>query len=157
MRKLIALLATLTALAAASVAAAGTPAAACPEPQPYPIVDCQQTTVGNHDVATVTLTALTEQSPTTAFAIGVWGSLEVAAPVTVSYDIDCAHPGNDREGAFTLIAGRFFSDAAYVWVGSPGIAGPWFGWDVCSASVTLSQPGNGLQDHSLRAWLASHN
>lgn len=144
MKKLIALLATIAALATAGAAGAG-------------IVDQDTTTVGDNDTATVTLTAAAELSPTTAFAIGVWGSLEVAAPVTGSYQINCANPINDRSGPISLTAGRFFSDAAYLWVGNPGVAGPWFGWDVCSASVTLSQAGNGLGDHSLVAWLASHN
>jgi hypothetical protein len=144
MRKVIALLATITALATASVATGG-------------IVDQEQTTVGNNDVATVTLISAAELSPTTAFAVGVWGSLEVAAPVTVNYQINCAHAINDRAGSTTLTAGRFFSDATYLWIGSPAVAGPWFGWDTCSATVTLSQAGNGLEDHSLVAWLASHN
>lgn len=144
MRKLIALLAATVALATAGVAGAG-------------IVDQGQTTVGNNDTATVTLVSPAELSPTTAFAVGVWGSLEVAAPVSVSYSINCAHAINDRSGSLTLTAGRFFSDAAYLWIGSPAVAGPWFGWDVCSATVTLSQAGNGLEDHSLVAWLNSHN
>lgn len=144
MRKAIALLATLATLTTASVAGAG-------------IVDQASTTVGNNDTATVTLSAAAELSPTTAFAIGVWSSLEIAAPVTGTYQINCANPTNDRSGSLTLTAGRFVSDAAYLWTGSRAVAGPWFGWDVCSATVTLSQAGNSLQDHSLVAWLNSHN
>jgi hypothetical protein len=157
MRKLIVLLAALAALASAGAVAAGTPAqASCPEPQPYPIVDCEQVTVGDADTATVNLHARAELSPTTAFAIGVWSSVPVAAPVTGTYAINCANNINDRAGSFVLTAGQFFSDATYLWVGSKDVAGPWFGWDVCSASVTLSQGTQG-SDHALRAWLASHN
>lgn len=142
MKRVILLLAILAAFLTAGVASAG-------------IVDQEETTVGNNDVASVTLSA----SPhlTTAFAVGVWSSLEVAAPVHVTYAVVCDQPGNDRAGSFDLLAGRFVSDAAYIWIGSPAIAAPWYGWSHCQATVTLSQPGNGLEDHSLVAWLASHN
>lgn len=154
MRRVILLFAIIAAFTYAATANAGQ-GVQTPCPISSPVVDCQAITVGDLDTATVTMTI----SPhlTTAFAIGVWGSLEVASPVTVTYAINCAHAANDRAGQLTLTAGRFFSDAAYVWIGSPAVAGPWFGWDVCSATVTLSQAGNGLEDHSLVAWMNSHN
>jgi hypothetical protein len=156
MRKLVALVAAVAALAVAGVASAGTPVQSdCP--RQAPVVDCKQITVGNDGVASVTVKAAPELSPTTAFAIGVWSSLPVATQVTVSYSINCAHNINDVSGSTVLTAGSTVSTATYLWFGSKTVAGPWYGWDVCSASVTFSQPGGQGVDHSLVGWLASHN
>lgn len=156
MRRKLALFVAVAAaaLALAGIASAGTPVQT-PCPVAGPVVDCAQITVGNAQTATVTVGARASQSPTTAFAIGVWSSLEVAAPVTVNYAVECQHPINSRSGSTVLTAGRFFSDATYIWTGSPLVAGPWYGWDVCETTVTMSQASAGT-DHSLVGWLASH-
>jgi len=153
MRRAIALLAILAAFTYAAAANAGQ-GVQTPCPISGPVVDCQAITVGDLDTATVTMTITPHL--TTAFAIGVWGSNEVAAPVQINYHVTCEHPGNNRSGSIQLLAGRFVSDAAYIWVGSPTIAGPFYGWDTCGATVTVIQPGNGLADHSIVGWLASH-
>lgn len=155
MHKTILLLAIIAAFTITNIATAGQ-GAQTPCPTSGPVVDCQAITVGNLNTATVTIGARLSQSPTTALAIGVWSSLEVAAPVNVNYNVTCAHPGNNRAGSFNLLAGRFVSDAAYIWVGSPAIAGPWLGWDSCETTIVVSQAGNGLVDHSIQAWVASH-
>ena len=108
--------------------------------------------VGNGDIASVTLN---DVSRTTAFAIGVWSSVEVAAPVQVQYDVICANPANNRSNTITLLAGRFVSDEAYIAIMSPQVANPWYGWDLCTATVTFRQAA--ATDHSLIGWLASHD
>lgn len=141
MKKVLALLATLGALTFASVAGAG-------------IVDEATSTAGTDETAVVTLTS--QAHLTTAFAVGVWSSAEVAGPVHVNYAVNCGNPGNDKSGSFDLLAGRFVSDAAYIWIGSPNIAAPWYGWDHCVATVTLSQFASS-NDIALVGWLASHS
>lgn len=139
MKRAIALLATVGALTFATVATAD-------------IVDEGTSSVGNNQTATVTLQ---DVSRTTAFAVGVWSSAEIAAPVHVTYNVVCSTPGNNASGSFNLLAGRFVSDAAYIWIGSPAIADPWFGWSTCNATVTLTQTA-GDSDVALVGWLASH-
>jgi hypothetical protein len=139
MKRILALLALVASLAVVGAASGQ-------------IVDEETSSVGDGQTASVTLL---DVSRTTAFAVGVWSSLEVAAPVTGEYSVTCANPANNRSGPISLIAGRFVSDAQYIWVGSPAVASPWYGWDTCSVAVTLRQ--GGAEDHSLIAWLASHN
>ena len=139
MKRVLTLVSLIAALAVSGTAMGG-------------IVDEETASVGTGDIASVTVL---DVGRTTAFAVGVWSSLEVAAPVQVQYSTTCEHPANNSSGLLTLLAGRFVSDSAYVWVGSKAIAGPWYGWDVCSTVVTLRQPGD--TDHTLVAWLNSHN
>ncbi len=140
MRKLVAVLATVGALALAGVAAGG-------------VVDEQTSSVGNGQTAVVQLHSTV--GPTTAYAVGVWSSAEVASPVHVNYSVICSTPGNSKSGSFNLLAGRFVSDAAYIWIGSPNIADPWYGWSTCVATVTLTQTA-GDNDLALVGWLNSH-
>lgn len=140
MRKTILLLATITAFTLTNVATAG-------------IVDQAQNTAGTGETATITLH---NASTTTAYAVGVWSSTETPTPVHVTYAITCAHPANNKYGSFDLLAGRYTSDAAYLWAGSPNIAGPWLGWDSCDATVGLTQTAGG-NDFTLIGWLASHS
>lgn len=139
MRKTITLLATITAFALANIATAG-------------IVDEGQNTAGTGETATIILHNV---SHTTAFAVGVWSSAEVAAPVHATYTITCSTPGNNKSGSFTLLAGRYVSDAAYLWTGSPNIADPWYGWATCNATVGLTQTA-ASNDITLLGWLSSH-
>lgn len=143
MRKLVAVLATVGALALAGVAAGG-------------VVDQQETTVGDNDAATVTLTTPVLNT-TTAFAVGVWSSSPALRPVLVQYTIRCVNPENSRTGGLTMYAGHGEADAQLIWAAAKSVAGPWYGWDSCLASVTLTQLGGFGQDHSLVAWLVSHD
>lgn len=145
MKHVITLAAILTIFATTNITNAG-------------IINQQETTTGNNKTATITLT--TPIHNTTAFAIGAWSSLETVTPtnpINVNYTITCAHPTNNKAGSLQLLAGRHFTSSAYIWVGSPTIAGPWLGWDACTATITLSQAGNGLEDHSIIGWVSSHN
>ena len=100
-------------------------------------------------------TDVLDHSTTTAFAFGVWNSHLTPIPTTYSANVDCAHNANDRFVPPTpVLAGRTVSPAAYLWFGSRGIAGPWFGWDTCSISVLISAPLD--NDDSMIAWLVSH-
>lgn len=99
--------------------------------------------------------SLNSTNTTTAYALGVWTSSETLVPIAISGNVDCVHNGNDRFFSGTLFASRTVSDAAFLWVGSRAIAGPWFGWDTCSIHVNLNAPGLG-NDNRMIAWLASH-
>lgn len=143
MRKLVAVLATVGALALAGVAAGG-------------VVDQRETTVGDNDAATVTLTTPVLNT-TTAFAVGVWSSSPALRQVFVQYTIRCVNPENSRTGEVTLYAGHGEADAQLIWAGAKTVAGPWYGWGSCLASVTLTQFGGFGQDHGLVAWLVSHD
>lgn len=142
MRRIIALLAILGAFTLASIATAG-------------IVAEGQGIADSGDTALVTLNS--GVAPITAYAIGVWSSREVAAPVQVNYHVVCEHAANDRHGNLTLLAGRYVSDAAYIFVASPTIAGPFYGWDTCVVTVTLTQTASADNDIALIGWLASHS
>jgi hypothetical protein len=91
---------------------------------------------------------------TTAYAFGVWTSHLTPLPITYTANIDCVHNANDRVVSGVLSAGRFVSDAAYLWFGSPAVAGPWRGWDTCSIALLVSAPLE--NDDSMIAWLVSH-
>lgn len=91
---------------------------------------------------------------TTAYAFGVWTSNPSPLPVTYTANIDCAHNANDRVVNGVLSAGQFVSQAAYLWFGSPLVAGPWRGWDTCSIALLVSAPLD--PDDSMIAWLVSH-
>lgn len=140
MRHVITLLAILAAFTLATVGNAG-------------IVGEAQSTAGTGETATITLH---NASQTTAYAVGVWSSTETPTPVHITYTIACTHPANNKYGSFDLLAGRYVSDAAYLWAGSPNIAGPFYGWDTCDATVGLTQTAGG-NDFTLIGWLNSHN
>lgn len=142
MKKVLSIIVAALALALAGTAAAG-------------IVDERTGVAGSGDVAAVHLASLV--GPTTAYAIGVWSSREVAAPVQVTYRVFCQDPANNRDGSLTLLAGRFVSDEALLFTASPAIAGPWYGWDTCVIDVSLTQTASADNDVALVAWLASHN
>jgi hypothetical protein len=92
---------------------------------------------------------------TTAYALGVWTSSTTLVPIAISGNVDCVHNANDRVFSGTLFASRTLSDAAFLWFGSRGIAGPWLGWDTCSIHVNVNAPSLG-SDNRMIAWLASH-
>ncbi len=100
---------------------------------------------------------------TTAYALGVWTSngwpnpFAPAIPITVSGNVDCVHPWNDRVFSGTLTTSWAKSDAAYLWIGNRAIAGPWLGWDTCSIHVNISALGLDVaHEEQMMAWLVSH-
>ena len=111
----------------------------------------QKTIAGGTSGNTIQLTGT---RTTTAYAFGVWTSNLNPLPVTYQANIDCVHNANDRFESGVLAAGRFVSGAAWLWTGSPLVAGPWRGWDTCSISVLVSSPLD--NDDSMIAWLVSH-
>lgn len=99
---------------------------------------------------------------TTAYALGVWtsnwtGVYGDRTPVSISGNVDCVHPWNDRFFSWTLFTNRYVSDAVYLWIGNRAIAGPWLGWDTCSIHVNINA-GSGFEPNNDRmiAWLVSH-
>jgi hypothetical protein len=115
-------------------------------------------TAGNFDTAAVQLTV--PAGPTTRIVVGGWSSATIAAPLHFSYVVSCGHPGNSTAGAFSVVAGRNVNgagDGIVIFTASPLIAAPWYGWDTCSATINVSQDGDGTEDHSIAAWVANHN